>query len=202
MGSRRKIDARCKTCLMRHEKCLCAYLATLRSEIQCEIPVRIIMHYKEIRLPTNTGRLAKQLLPNCEVWLRGQRDDTTPWNDLINELTNPIFLYPSKKAKILTMEEAEKLPKNITLVLPDGNWRQAQKVGQRIEALRDIPHFILEEGAKSQYRLRNEPREGGLATIEAMARALGILESPKLQEQLEAAFHLMVNRVLETRAGY
>jgi hypothetical protein len=41
---------------------------------------------------------------------------------------------------------------------------------------------------------------GGLATLEAIARALGVLESSAVQQQLEALFERMVAATLSTRA--
>lgn len=194
---------------MRKEKCICSHIETAKKDIVCSSNVRIIMHYKEERLPTNTGRLAKLLLPECEIWLRGQEGCQFDWDKHISEIENPLFLYPSEKAKVLspeTLQEYKKTRKKpdapVTLFLPDGNWKQASKVGQRIAALKDMPHFILPQGEPTKYRLRHEPKEGGLATFEAIARALGILENPKLQAQLESIFDLMVERTLETRAGH
>jgi DTW domain-containing protein YfiP len=59
----------------------------------------------------------------------------------------------------------------------------------------------LPDGPPTRYRLRREPREGGLATFEAIARALGILESTEVQAQLEAVFERMVAETLATRGA-
>jgi len=101
MSSRRKTEARCKICLLRLEKCICAEIADARQLIHSKTPIRIIMHYKEARLPTNTGRLAKELMQDCEIWLRGAEDDTRNWEESVSSLENPIYLYPSEKAEIL-----------------------------------------------------------------------------------------------------
>ena len=50
----------------------------------------------------------------------------------------------------------------------------------------------------TQYRLRHEPKAGGLGTFEAMARALRILEGEEVYLKLEALFQTMVDRTLAT----
>jgi DTW domain-containing protein YfiP len=52
----------------------------------------------------------------------------------------------------------------------------------------------------TEYRLRLENRPGGLATFEAIARALGIIEGENIQAEMEAAFKLKVERTLWARA--
>jgi DTW domain-containing protein len=62
-----------------------------------------------------------------------------------------------------------------------------------------VEHFenvTLPDGPRSRYQLRREPKEGGLATMEAIARAYGVLEGPHAKEPLERVFHEMVRRSL------
>ena len=49
------------------------------------------------------------------------------------------------------------------------------------------------------YRLRTEAHDRGLATIEAIARAMGILEGDHVQRALEHVFRAMVDRTLWSR---
>ena len=49
------------------------------------------------------------------------------------------------------------------------------------------------------YRLRAEFHEGRLATLEAIARALEILEGPSVRAALEDLFRIMVARTLWMR---
>jgi DTW domain-containing protein YfiP len=74
-------------------------------------------------------------------------------------------------------------------------------MGSREPSLRSIVRVKLGAHAPSRYQLRKETKEGGLATIEAIARALGFLEPPDsgVQPALEAIFALMVERTLRSR---
>lgn len=60
--------------------------------------------------------------------------------------------------------------------------------------------LALPTGMPSTYRLRSEAHEHGLATLEAIARAMGI-EGPHIQEALERPFRAMVERALWARGS-
>ncbi len=83
--------------------------------------------------------------------------------------------------------------------MPDGNWHQAKKMRRRGPGLAAFPCVTLPEPGRSEYRLRAEPWQGGLATLEAIARALAILEGtdgPAVEAALLAVFRVMVERTL------
>jgi DTW domain-containing protein len=89
--------------------------------------------------------------------------------------------------------------KPFTLIVPDGTWRQARRVRSRVPGLGDVPCVALPAGEPSIYGLRSAARRGGLATIEAIARAFELLEGPHVRETLERVFRAMVERTLWSR---
>jgi DTW domain-containing protein YfiP len=72
-------------------------------------------------------------------------------------------------------------------------------MARRLPGLARVEMVKLPEGPPTRWGLRREPRADGLATFEAIARALGIIESPAVQAGLEAFFSLMVQRTLQSR---
>ncbi len=154
------------------------------------------MHWREEHRATNTADLACLALPNSEVHIRGRRDEPLPMEELVPKGTNAAFLFPSRDAIELNEQSAQQFAKPLTLIVPDGSWRQAKKVSLRENALKNVPRVKLPIGAKSQYRLRQSPHEENLSTFEAIARALGFLEGPKVQTELERLFLIMVERRL------
>ena len=62
-----------------------------------------------------------------------------------------------------------------------------------------LPRLRLPAGAPSNYRVRKETKSEGLATIEAIARALGIVENPSVQLNLEQLLKAMTDRTLQSR---
>jgi DTW domain-containing protein YfiP len=57
----------------------------------------------------------------------------------------------------------------------------------------------LPEGPQTRWRIRRETHRHGLATFEAIAKALGIIESPDVQAGMEDLFSLMVQITLSSR---
>ncbi len=159
----------------------------------------LVIHRYEDRKPTNTGRLAAACLPNSEVIVRGHvpRSGAPPETLSFDRAVRPVFLFPSEEAVPLASFASSQEP--VALIVPDGTWRQASKVKQRVRGLESVPCVSLPPGPPSLYRLRAEPRPGGLATMEAIARALGVLEGPPVQIELERVLLAMVERTLWAR---
>lgn len=195
MSARARCEDRCPQCRMRCLLCLCPIIP--RVVVQTRLIV--IMHHKETRLTTNTARLALLALPNSELRLRG--DKVQPMSDqgLIKAGHEPLLLYPSDDAVELTPAFAAQLNRPAALIVPDGSWRQASKVASRVPALTGVTRVKLVPGRPTEYRLRRETKQDGLATFEAIARALGVLEGPAVQTELEAVFRAMVERTLWSR---
>jgi DTW domain-containing protein YfiP len=172
--------------------CVCSLIPRIETRAR----LCLVIHRAEDRKPTNTGRLATECLTNSEVLVRGHHLD--PRDSFVAAPgTRPLLLFPHEGAVDLASFAGS--PEPITLVVPDGNWRQASKVRQRVSGLADIPCVKLSGGGPSQYRLRWESHEEGLATVEAIARAFGILEGPEVQAALEHVFAAMVERTLWAR---
>jgi DTW domain-containing protein YfiP len=181
---------------MHQSLCVCALIPRIETRTR----VLLVIHFAEDRKPTNTGRLATECLVNSEVVVRGHRGDAAAPLPIASGST-PVLLYPAEDAVPLA-ELAPTLGKTpITLIVPDGNWRQAAKVRQRVPGLREVPCATLpaSKAKPSMYRLRSEAHEHGLATIEAIARALGILEDEAVEAALERPFRAMVERTLWVR---
>lgn len=159
--------------------------------------VVLVLHREEVRKPTNTGRLALACLAGAQLVVRGERDQPPAPLDLVG--TRPLLLFPDDDATPLDRIADD--PRPTTLIVPDGTWRQAQRVRTRLPGLADVPCVTLPAGPPSRYRLRSEPRPGGLATAEAIARALGLLEGPAVQAAIERVFDAMVERTLWSRGA-
>lgn len=118
---------------------------------------------------------------------------------LFDEKTQPLILYPSDGAQVLDESFVASLKKPITLLVPDGSWRQSVRIVRRLDPDKKIPRVILPPLGPSRYRLRHGPRADGVCTFEAIARSIGIIEGEEIQKQLENFFDEMVRRVMWTR---
>lgn len=189
--------ARCEKCLMQNELCICDVMPSLTLRTR----VVLLMHAQERNKPSNTGRLANLSLTNSEVRYRGlnggpplsldglESDDYESW-----------MLYLSPTSEELTPALVAATAKPIRLLVPDGTWSQASSMGAKFaRKLTKIKHVKLVATKPSMYRLRSEHHPDGMATFEAISRALGVIEGEAVQEKLEKIFRIMTDRVLWTR---
>jgi DTW domain-containing protein YfiP len=191
VSRRDHVEARCPACMMYRELCVCAAIPTLVTRTR----LVLLIHYREARKPTNTGQLAARCMPNSEVGIIGDRG--RPELPAIGE--DALLLYPADDAIPIAQAIAANPDRPRTLIVPDGNWRQAAKMAKRVPGVASAQHVTLDgvEAAPTEYGLRREPKDGGLATLEAIARALRILEGEhgaSVEEAMLAVFRLMVSR--------
>jgi DTW domain-containing protein YfiP len=175
--------------------CLCAGV----TKVDLVTRVIFIMHHREVAKTTATARLPLMLLSNAEVHLHGEAGSPLDLRSLHEQGRRVMVLFPSEGAATLTPDLVASDRRPVTLVVPDGSWRQASRAARRIPGLPQAEAVVLPPGPPSRYRLRQEPKPGGLATCEAVARALGLLESEAAQHELEALFERMVEGTLATR---
>jgi DTW domain-containing protein YfiP len=197
MSRRDNTRFRCGRCRMLGTLCVCPLMPSPRLATRTRLV--LLIHRFEDRKPTNTGRLAAECLANSEVIVRGHASEPTApfaWDPS----ATPLFLFPYDGATLLDERSpwiASERP--VTLVVPDGTWRQASKVRNRVAGLGDVPSVSLPPGEPSVYRLRAETLEAGLSTLEAIARAMGLLEGAHVRRALELVFRAMVERTLWSR---
>lgn len=175
--------------------CICEHIPSVALETR----LILVVHRREFKKTTNTGVLALRALPNSALAIWGDVDAPLDDATLIPPGHHAIVLTPSDDAAVLTPELAATLPRPVALVVPDGTWRQALKMPRRVPALAALPRVVLPLGATTRYFLREETHDYGLATFEAIARALGALEGPEPQATLEALFERYVAATLRIR---
>jgi DTW domain-containing protein YfiP len=157
------------------------------------------MHHREWTKPTATGPLALAVLANSELRIQGYREQPLDFSDLDTAGRRTLLLYPGEGVPVLSRTFLTADPRPVNLVVADGTWRQASRMGRRLPGLEHATMVRLPEGANTAWGVRRECHPEGLATFEAIARALGIIESVEVQESMEDLFNLMVARTLQAR---
>lgn len=188
--------ARCEGCGLTDALCLCAALVPIAVRTR----VVIVAHRDEITKPSNTGRLAARLLDGAELHVRGKsisERDASP-----SAGARRLVLFPTPGARTLSPDDA--LGDPVVLVVPDGSWAQAEKITRREPRADGAEPIALPAGPPTRYGLRRNEREGGLCTIEAIARALSVLEGARggaIERQLLDVLELFVARQRSVRLG-
>lgn len=173
--------------------CVCASLPRLVVRTH----LALVLHFKEARRPSNTGRLALACLEHGRQVVFGARGDELPEISWAAG-TSPVVLFPAADAAPLC-EVAAAAPGPLTLVVPDGTWGQASRMRVRLPALAGLPCASLPAGEPARFRLRDRERPDQLSTLESIARALGILEGPEVRAALEEVLALYARRTATMR---
>lgn len=160
---------RCLECLRPAAHCLCGAI----SPIDHRTEILILQHSRERSHPFNTARIAERCLRQSRILVdRGGRLKSD--RSLHEQLAGFGLLYPGDGARDLsTLPEAE-MPKGLVVI--DGTWHHARAMYRDIAALRDLPKFTLPRGEVSGFKIRRQPFEYCLSTIEAIHAALRYTE--------------------------
>ncbi|MBA3500208.1 MAG: DTW domain-containing protein [Myxococcota bacterium] len=174
---------RCERCLLQH--CLCAEIPTVTTQTR----VVIVRHHDEVTRASNTGRLAHLALPNSEL----VDHDGPSGAARLPALEGMWLVFPAGP-----VAEAPLVPAPRAIVVLDGTWRQARRMYRKLDGLRGLPMLRLPDAPMPSARLRNSPGPGQVSTIEAIARALRLLEGDAVAVPLEQLFELAVARAAQS----
>ncbi len=192
---KRKTKMPCPRCGLNPALCICDLIPTLNLVTR----VLLVVHAKELKRTTNSGRLALEALTNSSLKIRGiigENLDLTP--DLTTGYQSLLF-YPSEDARELNSDFMKTIKKPVQLIVPDGNWRQASKVATRHQELNDIPRVKITTPNTALHHLRAESTEYGMSTLEAIAKALGVIEGPEAEAALTRLYRAKLEATLKGR---
>ncbi len=196
LDRKRKTKEPCQKCFLHLKRCICHLLVKMRTETK----VTLIVHHRELKRTTNTGRLAIEALTNSEMLIRGLKGAPLDLKPIENERESyPLLFFPGEESVELTHDYLLKIDKPIHLIVPDGNWRQASKVGQRHPELSKIPRVQITKPNLQKFHLRNESSRAGMATLQAIAEALRIIEGEVVFEHLMKIYNAKLTQTLYGR---
>jgi DTW domain-containing protein YfiP len=150
----------------------------------------------ELKRSSNTGRLALRALVNSEIRVRGETREALDLRDLLTQRYRTFLLYPTVDAVELDSQLVAQNRTPIQLIVPDGTWRQASKVHSRHHELKDVPRVKIGTPDRSRFHLRAQHRPEGMATLQAIAHGLGVIEGDLVKEQLMKLYDAKVERTL------
>jgi len=190
-----KVKQRCSACGSSLTLCMCSVLPRL----DLRTKVVLVIHRHELLRSSNTGMLAVRALVNSELRIRGESRAMLDLSDLLSPRYRSLLYYPSSDAVELTPELVAQDPRPIQLIVPDGTWRQARKIHSRQLELKDVPRVKIGTPNDSTYQLRAQSRPEGMATLQAIASALGIIEGDQVAAQLMRLYRARLDRTLSAR---
>lgn len=185
---------RCPRCLRPLSVCYCAHLPQLSPRTR----VVVLQHPRERDNPIGTARMASLCLEGSRL-LTGVDFAGQPGlaEALGDPARPPCLLYPGEGA---TDIDHAPPPGPVTLVVIDGTWAHARSLLRHNPWLRGLPRLSFTPRAPSEYRIRREPRDDYVSTIEALAHVLGALEGdPASYASMLAPFRAMVDAQIDHR---
>jgi DTW domain-containing protein len=165
----------CLACRRPQALCVCRHI----QPVDNRTPITVIQHPRERKHPFNTARLARLALNRIQL--------EVAWDIAMDRPELPpgaALLYPSESAIELGTIPVGDRPSH--LVVLDGTWPQARSLYRNNEWMRALPHVSLSPAQPSDYRIRREPAQHCLSTIESIAAALEVCEpdNPDLKHLL------------------
>jgi DTW domain-containing protein len=182
-------------CAASRTLCLCD--AVPRIELRTKIC--LVIHHREMSRSSNTGLLAVRALVNSEVRIRSVGRAALDLKDVLSSQYRTFLFYPTDDAveldKALVMQEHTP----IQLIVPDGTWRQARKIHTRHPELKDLPRVKISTPNHSTFQLRAQSRPEGMATLQAIAHGLAVIEGDVVGAQLMKLYQAKIERTLRGR---
>ncbi len=184
----------CGRCRRPESSCYCEVLPRIESTTR----VVLLQHPRERDMPIGTARMASLCLPNSELHVGVNWQQSAALLSAISDPMRPaLLLYPGDEA----VDAAEQSPAGpVTLVVVNGTWPQAKKMVRENPILNRLPRVAFQPSNPSEYRIRREPKPHCVSTIEALVYALGAIEGqPERFQSLLLPFRRMIDRQIELK---
>ena len=179
----------CIKCFRTPDLCYCEAVGSIENKTE----ILILQHRRERMHPFNTARIVDRTLNRSRV-ICERNEDMARMELPIS--ANAGLLYPSKDAELLTEINPSDRPDQ--LVILDGTWHHAKTLYRDVAHLQTLPKYRLAPTKPGNYRIRMEPNETSLSTLEAVTAALHQLEpETKNIDALTAAFDCMIEKQLD-----
>ena len=187
---------RCKGCGLYKGICICRHI--VKNSLSTRLT--LLIHSMELRKVSNTGRLARLCLENSAMFIRGKKGIVWNENEILPGGYEHRILFPNAN-QVLTPDMRLINGKPINLIVPDGNWHQAKRMIISEPYLQKIKRVKLVPRPSVHHYVRKAAAPGKVSTLEAVARAYGLLENTEIQNQLENVLTAM-NEKLNKIRGY
>jgi DTW domain-containing protein len=130
----------------------------------------LLTHFKEIKKPSNTGKLVVEILGDGAEQVRWER--LNPPARLVAEIEagGVVLVYPGPG------DEGDGSTVDLSgitqFILIDSTWHEARKIHQRSPYLQKVRRICLKPSGPSQYNLRKNQKEASLCTAECVIEIL------------------------------
>jgi hypothetical protein len=205
-------NSECPHCLKPRALCVCEGI----TRIDNKVSLLILQHPQEQDRELGTARLTALHFMNALLkiglsWpsltkILGRPTDPQRWAILYLGSVRAAAVLPDRDIVVVNkkgnaVDHQDSALRGIEgVILLDGTWSQAKALWWRNAWMLKCKRVVLGPKRPSRYgKLRREPRNDGLSTIEAAAMLLARLErKPEIESALHASFERLLARYRET----
>jgi len=171
---------KCYKCYRPKSSCMCKYIKPFDTNTKFVI----LMHPKEFKkVKNNTGHFTHQSLKNSELFIGVDFSNHNRINEIIST-HNSYILFPSEDAINLSRETPTNIKddRDIAIFLIDSTWACTKKMFTQSKNLQRLSHMSFETSRISQYKIKQQPQENYLSTIESTLVVLELLDKIKIED--------------------
>ncbi|TWU37092.1 tRNA-uridine aminocarboxypropyltransferase [Novipirellula artificiosorum] len=182
------MPSRCFQCFRPIQQCFCDQIPAITNRTE----VLILQHRRERSHPFNTARIVNTALQRCSV-LCEHNDELAKRLETMELSANVGLLYPGEGSMPLSGPDARDLPNQLVVV--DGTWHHAKTLMRDVPRLQRLPRYQITPASPGRYRIRREPNDQALSTLEATVAALREIEPDTLGfDRLLNVFEQMIDQ--------
>lgn len=172
---------KCYNCYRPQSSCMCEHI----NSIDTNTKFIILMHPKEFKKVKNgTGHLTHLSLKNSELFIGVDFTNHKRINEIISTCQSYI-LYPSNDAinisKTNSQNEFLHVKKELAIFIIDSTWACSLKMIRESKNLQTLSHISFESTKLSQFKIKEQPAEYCLSTIESTLSVLEILNEYNIE---------------------
>ncbi|MDY3200900.1 MAG: tRNA-uridine aminocarboxypropyltransferase [Arcobacter sp.] len=170
----------CYKCYRPKSSCICEHLIT---PIKTNTKFVILMHPKEFRKTKNgTGHMTNNSLENCELHVGIDFTNHKRVNELLkNEDYEAYVLYPDTNSIKLNTQKLPNEKKSLIFII-DSTWPCSKKILRLSKNLQNLKKISFEHDKSSQFKIKTQPNQYCLSTIESTLCVLEQLNNQKMEE--------------------
>ncbi|QKF82443.1 tRNA-uridine aminocarboxypropyltransferase [Halarcobacter ebronensis] len=174
----------CFRCYRPKSSCMCKFIKSIDTNTRFVI----LMHPKEYRKTKNgTGHFTNLSLKNSELIVGIDFSNNKRVNEIINNPDiNSYLLYPSTNSIELNSEKLETKDKKSVIFIIDSTWPCSKKIIRLSENLNRLPKVSFKYTNSSNFKIKTQPNEYSLSTIESVYCVLKLLCEQNLEDIKES----------------
>jgi DTW domain-containing protein len=169
----------CFSCFQPSFGCYCEHVKRFDPEMKFVI----LIHPIERRRRIATGRMTHLCLENSDLIIGEDYSKNAKVNSILSDSNyHSVMLYPGVGSTDISLMPANERStifpegKKLAVFVIDGTWNTARKM-VRSENLRSLQRICFTPSAPSTFRVRKQPKEGCVSTIEAVHETIELVGS-------------------------